>query len=340
LTKFTPSSNTIIALILLLIVLHSFSSHFYHIPLWDVIIWCLSNLASINNAFPVFLGLLFSLLAYFLSISGLINLLFLSLSGKKQELVYLGHIEEDKAVYYNIDDPSENILTGYDAEKKFNFSFNNLYRSQLFLIDSSSKGIGTKANRLHVFSFLSSIAGFFAFTLVTLSVFNILVHAAYVSESTNVILPTKSALAALDVIINEFGFSRKEYFTLISGLIFIWIGFNIATPKNKTSNKLEDTPPYIADGKVIKGVPNEISVRYVKQRRTTDSNNYDYVDSGERYINYGFKNIFKHTVYVATTVDIETNSEIINDIEHCISSNKSMDLILDEDLNIKISGII
>ncbi len=335
-TKFILSYKSIITLLTPLIVLHYFSSHFYHISLWDVIRWWITNITIINNAFPILLGLFFTLLVYFLSISGLVNILFLSVSGKKQELVYLGHISEDKAAYYNIDDSSQKFITGHDVEKKYNFSFNNLYRSQMFLIDKNSKGIGTKANRLHVFSFLSSVVGFIAFTLTTLIIFNILIHATYASNPVGVNLPTESALMAFDTIINKFGFSREGYFILMAGLMLLWLGLNIATPKNKISAQIEVLPPHIMDGKTIQGIPNDIAARYVKQRRSTDSSSYDYVDSGERYINYAFKNGFKHTVYVSTLIDLKNNAEIIKDIENNISNKKPMDLILDKDFNIQV----
>jgi len=221
-------------------------------------------------------------------------------------------------------------------ERKYNFSFKNLYQSELFLKDKNTNGIGTRANRLHVLSFLASIIAFIAFTLTTVMIFNILIHAAYVANPTDIKVPTDGALLALDSIANKFGFSRKVYFILIGGLIIFWLGLNIATPKNKVSEPLQVLPAYIKNNKTISGIPNEIAIRYVKQRRSTDSNSYDYVDSGERYINFSFTKGFEHTVYVAALIDIENNVDVFKKIEKSITNQKPVNLTLDNDLNIRL----
>ena len=65
-------------------------------------------------------------------------------------------------------------------------------------------------------------------------------------------------------------------------------------------------PSYIYEGETIQGIPNEINIRYVKQRRSTDSNSYDTVDSGERYVNFEFTKNFKNTVYVTTLINLDS----------------------------------
>jgi len=329
-------SQLILSIIIPIVILHYFSMQFYNLSLWHVIKWWVSNISNINNAFPTLLGLFFTLFVYFLSISGLVNILFLSVAGEKQELVYLGNISGDKSIYYDVKDASKTPIVGYDMERKYNFSFNNLYRSELFLKDKYSNSIGTRANRLHVLSFLASSIAFIAFTFTTVIIFNILIHAAYVANPTDIKLPTDGALLAFDSIANKFGFSRKEYFILTGGLIIVWLGLNIATPKNKVSEPLQVLPSYIKNNKTILGIPNEITIRYVKQRRSADSNSNNYVDSGERYINFSFTKGFEHTVYVATLID--NDSDIIKKIEQSITDQKAINLTLDNDLNIKLGN--
>lgn len=329
-------SKMILTLLLPFVVLHFYSMHYYHLPLWDVVKWWALNITKVDNALPLFLGLFFSLLVYYLSVSGLVNILVLSVSGEKQNLVYLGHANENKAVYYDKDDLSKKIITGYDVEKTYNFSFNNLYTTQTFLKDKGSDGVGTKENRLHLLSFASSIIGFIAFTLTTIIIFNIFIHTAYVANPTDVILPVKDALSAFDTIALNFQLTRSGYFLLMGGLILLWLGFSIATPKNKVSKPLYSLPTDITSKSSIMGVPVEISTRYVKERRTTDSNSYDNVDSGERFVNFKFTKAFQDTVYVTTLIDLDTHANQIDEIYLNIKEKRSMELNLNEDYTITL----
>ncbi|RDH83850.1 MAG: hypothetical protein DIZ80_06865 [endosymbiont of Galathealinum brachiosum] len=329
-------SRSIIILLFPFVVLHYYSAHYYHLPLWSVVKWWGLNITKVNNAFPLFLGLFFTLLVNYLSVSGLVNILSLSISSEQQDLVYLGHMNENKAAYYDNDDLSKQVITGYDTEKVYNFSFNDLYRSQTFLKDEGSEGVGTKANRLHILSFVSSIIGVIAFTLTTIIIFNVFIHTAYTANPTDVILPTKDALSSFDTIALNFNFTRGGYFLLMGGLILTWLGFSMATPKNNISEPLFNLPAYITTNKTITGIPNEIHIRYVKERRTTDSNSYDTVDSGERYVNFEFTKGFNHTVYVTTLIDLDTHANQLEEINRNISSNNAMTLSLDKDLHISI----
>ncbi|MFK5949308.1 MAG: hypothetical protein QM500_11135 [Methylococcales bacterium] len=129
--------------------------------------------------------------------------------GEKQELVYNSQCNESTAVYYGFYDINKQPFSGYDIEKSYNFSFDNLYRSQIFRKDpGSTDNIGTKANRFHIFSYLSVTIGLLVFCMAGSAIYNTFIYPVYISAPTDVNLSFDCAQNAFDQIISGFQLSR------------------------------------------------------------------------------------------------------------------------------------
>jgi len=106
----------------------------------------------------------------------------------------------------------------------------------------------------------------------------------------------------------------------------------LATPKNKLSEPVTSLPSNVYPGNSIEGTPNEIKIRYLKRRRSGNSDTYQNVDSGERYISFEFKSGFNPPVYVTTLIDLNEYTDEIANIEQSIKAKLAMTVEIKEDL--------
>jgi len=311
--------------------LHFYASYFYHLSLWDITKWWVLNFSKVDHVGVYILGLFFIVLVLSLSFSGFMNVLFLGLVGDKQELVYLGHKSESTGVYYEINDIDKKVISGYDVDKMYNTTFNNIYRSQVFKKDPVSKNnIGTKANRFHIYSVFSVTVGLLVFSLAGAVILNACVYPVYISNPTDTVLPLTGAQDAFDVIINKYDLSKGWFYGFMLILLFVWLGLIILIPKNNNSDLLMPLPTYIKDKAIIEGIPNELQIRYIERLRNNSLNEYETVDSGERFVNFEFTKGFSHTVYVVTIIDMATHADLVGVIEQNIMYKKPMLLTVDE----------
>lgn len=320
------------------LLLHFLSQYYYNLSLWDIVRWWSGNYSNVNDAGFYFIGLFFIYILIFLTFSAFINILYLGLFGEKQDLVYLGHSKQSTAVYYNINDVEKKLITAHDSIIKYNYSFDDLYRAQTFIKDPGlENSAGTKSNNFHILGLLAVCVGVIVFTLAGAAFFNVFVYPVYHANPTDVNLPTEGAEIAFDSILARYNLTQEWYYGSVFVLLFVWVGFMLATPKNKLSAPVIPLPTYIRSVEIIEGIPNEIKIHYIKVPRSGDSDSYDKVDSGKRYITFEFIKGFTHVVYVTTLIDKNKQPELVEKIEHKINHKLPMTVIINDDLSIKIA---
>lgn len=319
------------------IFLHYFAHYFYQLSLLDIARWWFSNFSKVNSAGAYVMGLFFAWLVLAMSFSAFMNTFYLSVVGNNQELVYLGHDKENSASYYRLHDFNKQVITGYDAETPYNFSFNTLYRSQMFKADPlMPDSIGTKSSSFSFIAFISVILSLVTFTLMFLPVFNVLVHMVYKTMPTPVNIPTEGASLAFEYIIGRYHISKAVYFVMIPILLFSWMGSVVAMSKNTVSDPVLLLPSYIQPGATITAFPVEMSIRYERRERSTKKNDYITEDSGDRYINMRFERGFKHPVYVAAIINVNTHAAQLAEIERKVRQKQPFDVLVNDDLGISI----
>jgi len=327
--------QVILSLISPFLFVHYFSQYFYNISLWNIVRWWASNHSEVHNSSFYFIGLFFILLFLFFSFSGFINILLLSLFGEKQELVYLGHNKQSTAVYYDMHDFDKKTMSGHDYDIKYNYSFDDLFRTQRFVKDpGSSDRVGTKSNRINFLGFITVSLSVVVIIMAGAAFFNVFVYPVYNANPTDVAIPLEGAELAFDNIIGRYGITRGWYFGCLFVLIFVWVGFILLMPKNELSKPVISLPVSIISGNTIEGIPKEIEIRYLKRRRSGNSDTYENVDSGERYITFEFNERFSHPVYVTTLIDLATHNDQIDMIRRNIEDKRPMKLNLSDSLKI------
>jgi hypothetical protein len=339
----TAVIREIINIILAFSVLHCFFRYFYHLSLWDVVRWWAFNFLKVENVGAYALSLFFGILVYLLIFSGFANTVYLGLFGEKQELVYLGNSQENTGAYYKRNDVHRTLLTGYDTEIVYNLSFDNLLRSQLFKKDSGTKNtVGTKNNRFTFLSYLSITCAMGFVLLAALGIFHTFAFQVYAANPTSVMLPhSEGAMVAFDSIIAHFHLTRGTYFLLTIALLLCFMGFAMANMSsgNKPGRRVEVLPSTIRPDSVIQGIPVEIKPLFVQRRRALSSSSsidYEWVDSGDRYVNFKFSERFTQPVYVAAIIQAEDRRDLIGEVKENLSYNKPMNVKVGEYLNITI----
>jgi hypothetical protein len=329
-----------IIIILALSAIHYFFRYFYHLSLWDVTRWWAFNFYKVDNLGAYAAGLFFCMLVYSMTFSGYINTVYLGLFGENQELVYLGHSKNNISVYYKRNDISKTLLSNYDVDITYNYSFDTLLRPQLFRKDrGTTNTVGTKANRFTLLSFIGITCAMISVLLATAIILHPFALKAYAASPTDITLPiTNDPLTTFDHIIGQFHIKRGTYILLIFGFLFGFLGFVLAAPGQKHGARVEALPYSIKPGSVIHGVPNEIKPKYIKRRKATSKNSTDYetVDSGDRYVNFEFTEDFSRPVYVATLLHAGQRNELQSKVENNIKGKVPMRVIIGDDLDIDI----
>lgn len=321
------------------IVLHYYSLYAYQLSLWDITRWWFSNAGKVENFGAYLLGMFFSFIVLSMSFSGFVNTFYLSLTGKNHELIYLGHHKESQALYYKINDVSKTPLSGYDVDQKYNFSFDPLFRSQIFKLDPlMPDSIGTKSNRFKLAGFISVILSIILFLMVFLPYFNALGHAVYIATGRDTGLNTESAMLAYEQIIARLNFSKGLYYGLIPLLLFSWMASVVAMSKNTMSERLISLPHSISPGNIVQGIPVAMNVRYVERKRfpESSSNQYETVDSGDRYVIFKFTQGFSQPVYVTTIINSTSHPKSINTIKKKLTAHEFVSVLIDESLEMTL----
>lgn len=330
----------VITTILAFSAIHYFYRYFYHLSLWDVAKWWVVNFYKVDNATAYAVGLFFGLLVYILTFSGFANALYLGLFGEKQELVYLGHSKESTGVYYARNDTSKTILSAYDVDIRYNFSFDTLLRPQFFKKDpGTTNTVGTKADQFTVFSFIGITCAILSIMLAAVGIFHPFAFQVYAASPPDIMLPiTNGPMIAFDHVIAQFHLTRGIYFLLVFGLFFSFLGFRWAAPGQKLGVRVEAFPYSIKAGSVIHGIPNEIKPRMIRRKKSLSSNasDYEWVDSGDRYVNFTFSEGFSRPVYVGTIIQASDRHALLSKMEKNLNINMPVAVRIDDNLGIAI----
>jgi hypothetical protein len=332
-----------ITIILAFAVIHYFFQYFYHLSLWEVVEWWTCNFFKVEDAVGYALSLFFGTLLYILAFFGFANTFYLGVFGQNQVLVYLGNCKKNTGAYYKLNDVRKSLLTAYDAENEYNFSFENLLKPQSFKKDFGAKNsVGTKDDRFTLFSFLALTCIMGSILLADLGVFHSFAFQVWKTQPTNAALPFAiDAQSAFDYILKHFHLSRGSYILLILSLLFCFIGFSIANTftAKKLGHPVEVLPSSIHPNAIIKGVPLEIKPRFVKSTKpspNTSGDEHELVDSGDRYVNFEFSEGFNHPVYVTAIVHPKRRQGILEEVEKHLKANMPMNLKIGKRLNITI----
>jgi|GEM_PF-3688262 len=333
-----------ITIILAFSVIHYFFRSFYHLSLWEVVRWWTFNFFRVEKAGGYALGLFFGLLAYIATFYGFTNILYLGLFGEEQMLIYLGNSKQNTSVYYKQGDVRKTLLTGYDTEIDYNFSFENLLRPQIFQKDPGQEStVGTKKNRFTFLSVLAISCAMGSILLAALGVFHTFAFKVYETYPTSLPLADgEGALAALDSIIAHFHLTRGTYFLLIIVLLLCFIGFTMTNAYlgNEPKKRVEILPSSIRPDSVIQGDPVEIKPRLVRRSKPISSdssrNEFEWVDSGDRYVNFRFSEGFTQPVYVTAIVHAEERDDMLGKVTENLRNGMPMSVKIGEHLNITI----
>jgi hypothetical protein len=329
-----------IIIILEFTTIHFFFRYFYHLSLWDVTKWWGLNFYNVDNLGAYAAGLFFCMLIYSMSFSGYLNTVYLGIFGENQELVYLGNSKQNIGVYHKRNDIKKELLSSYDVDITYNYSFDTLLRPQLFRKDrGTTSTVGTKANRFTLLNFIGITCAMISVLLATAIILHPFALKVYAVSPTDIALPiTNDPLTTFDHIIAQFHLKRGIYILLIFGFLFGFLGFTLAAPGQKLGERVEALPYSIKPGSVIYGVPNEIKPKYIKHKKSTSSNSTDYetVDSGDRYVNFEFTEGFTRPVYVATLLRANQRDELQSKIENNIQGKIPMSVKIGDDLDIAI----
>lgn len=333
---FLPSIKEIIIWLLPFVGLHFYLSAVYNQTLYGLASWWINNFSTTEDAYARVIAFTILFLLFSLPVTSLINTIFLGVLGKRQTLVFLGYSSKSVAMYYRLDDDNKTVFSGYDYEREFNYSFNDINRLQSFIKMPFAKNTtGIKKHHLHPNSIVSRIMFSVFLCLPALAVIHAIALPAYMPIANAELVLTGDSMASFDQVISIFYLDRNSSTALFFGSLFLAIFFSKKHQNDEAGKMLKALPENIAARNIITGKPLKIEHIFDKQY---DSFKKSYVtfDTGFRCVTFEFGDRFNPPVYVTFQFDKNKYPDLSDQVKANIKSAATMEMEVTGKLGLKV----
>lgn len=317
---------------------HFYIQHFYKVASWDLPIWWYKNYSLINDAWAYLMVFGFVFIFFVFLFSALMNLVFLSITGKKQAFVYLGNNDKNMSQYYDYSDIKKETVAIYNQDVDYNLSFNDIYKNKYFLkapfLDADTS---VKTNRFHPYGILTSISFTLFFAMALMGAMHALTYPASLSINYNVAIETienaTDISKVFEEMLAEYNLGIGKFVLIAFSILIAGLIFSRKLPEEETGQRVQLLPASITSGYIISGLPVKINKQYKKIRR--DDGMPDKVDTGFRYVIFEFAEEFSPPVYVSNYFNSKDLPGFEDEVIQHIKTGARFYLRIAEDLKIE-----
>lgn len=314
--------------------LHIYIKSIYHVSLGQLLLWWTKNFSDTESSTAIIISFILIFLLFSLPVTSLMNSLYLSLFGEKQTLVYLGNPSSSISMYYKVNDISKTPFQGYNVDKKYSFSFNELNKLKYFIKDPGTENIvGQKNKRLHATAIISTFFFMIFLLLPALGVVHAFAYPMYVDLNGENAYLHGEAMKAFEIVLLDFKITKGLSVLILFGGLFLGIYFGGKMPDKKNSLPSTPVPSLIKEGKNISAMPIEVNIHY--EDRTNSDNTTSTYDSGFRHAIFRFDKGFDPSVYLTIYFDTAAYPKLEDKISSNIDNQVRMNLVIDENLRIR-----
>jgi hypothetical protein len=315
--------------------LHFYLQHFYGLSIWHLGTWWYSHFASVADAYARVFGFAIIFLLFLFPVTSLLNTLYLDLFGKRQSLVFLGYSAKSTPMYYRARDSKKAVFTGYDHEKEFNYSFNDVYRLHRFIKMPFAKYTsGVKNKYLHPYSILSRIMYSIFFFFPLMVAVNALVLPAYQPSASAGVIHSNATMVSIDQMLSSFQLNRVTAMAIFLFSLLLAMYFSNRQKQDTAGKLLKPLPENIAAGNTVLGKPLKILETYAKKIDPQTEQNISF-DTGLRRVTFKFDYDFTPAVYVTMRFDTRRFPELEAKIKQAINSGRSVELTITPKLRLQ-----
>jgi len=319
--------------------LNRYTKFLYGFTLLNYFSWLFKPKARqpIDLGVPVFTFILFIASAFFTSF--ITDSVYMKVFAKQQEYVYLGNSTEFNARYYKEGDNSAKVITVLSPDITYNYSFDNIERKQSFFQESiMTTDLGNTPSQ---YSFARAIMYFFISSMFIIPMLGTL-HACFrpmCSQQFTYDDPKNiynfEWNVSFDKVLQQRGLSLGLWATLWLLSLILMIFSSNYTTRQEFGERVSSLPYMISPQNILEAAPISIKVIYktIRDDKKTGSNFAKEYKTTRRNVTFSFDDLFSHTVFVTTIVDVVDNAELETLIQNNINHNKKMSIIIDEDFS-------
>ncbi len=331
-----PSIKEIIIWLLPFVGLHFYLNDIYNLTLYDLASWWLNSFSTTEDAFARVIAFTILFLLFSIPVTSLINTIFLGLLGQRQTLVFLGYSSKNMAMYYLADDNNHTVFSGYDYDREFNYSFNDVNRLQSFIrMPFAENTTGIKKQHLHPYSILSRIMFSVFLFLPALAAIHAVALPAYIPVANAGLVLTGDSMASFDQVMSIFYLDRHSSTVVFFGSVFLAMFFSKKLQYDETEKIVKLLPKNISARNIVVGKPLQIEPIFDKQY---DQFKKKYVtfDTGFRCVTFEFGDHFNPHVYVSFKFDKNIYPDLSDQVKANIKSATSMEMAVTDTLRLKV----
>lgn len=314
--------------------LHLYLNSIYQVSLGQLLVWWVKNFNNTDSSTAITLSFILIFMLFCLPFTSLINSFYLGLFGEKQTLVYLGNPSSSISMYYKETDASKTPFQGYNIDKKYSFSFNELNKLKYFIKDPGTVSIVGQSNkRLHATAITSTFFFMIFLLLPALGVIHALAYPMYIDINGTSSHLNGEAIKAFEIVLLDFKISKGLSVLILFGGLFLGMYFGGKMPDDKNSLPVTPIPLSIKEGKNIIAMPLEVNVHY-ETRKNSDNTTSTY-DSGVRHAIFRFDKEFDPSVYLTIYFDTAAYPKLEDKISSNIDNQVMMNLVIDGSLGVR-----
>ncbi len=316
--------------------LNFYLNDIYNLTLSDLASWWINSFSTTDDAYARVIAFTILFLLFSLPVTSLINTFFLGILGQRQKLVFLGYSSKNMAMYYSMDDSNHTVFSGYDYDREFNYSFDDVNRLQSFIrMPFARNTTGIKRKHLHLYSILSRIMFSVFLFLPALAAIHAIALPAYTPVANSWLVLTRDPMESFDQVMSILYLDRHSSTALFFGSVFLAMFFSKKNQNDEAGKIIKPLPKNIVAGKIVAGKPLHIEAIYDKQYDRFKNRQVTF-DTGFRCVTFEFGDHFNPPVYVALKFDNNIYPNLSDQIKANIKSAVSMEMELTGKLRLKL----
>lgn len=309
----------------------------YQIPYLKMMSWWFKNFYTQEHMIPLSFGFLIAGLILFLSWAGIVNTAYLSVFGQKQSLAFLG--ASNSLDYWYIDYKKMNAQPMRSVvEDNVPDSFQHIYRPFPFIKDPGVDMVGVPTNRFTPKAIASLVCFLVLGICFMLPVLHFSVLPVMKQEFSNLPFAQMKGQESFTQMLTLYNLSIKKLFFISLGSIFAAIFFAYMIPKALRKAPVFSLPSIVKPEGKLSGIPVEEEIETRRERKThPDGSTYEReVETGNRIVYFRFDDPFSPSVYVRLLYYRDSHAALDSKIEQFVKEGRSLDLVLDENLKLKL----
>lgn len=311
---------------------HLYLKHSYGTGAWQTIRWWAKNWGGLEHPGITLTFTILPLLFIILTMSHLANRVYLSTVGEQHRLVYLGNDGPGAGRYLPRDEPRSEPFT-YLSDVGYNMSFDDIYRTELFIKDRGTDTAGTPVKEFRMIHFLGTVAFILVLWLVFMSALHLLAHPVSVAVASGGTQVEQATMESFDEQLRYWHLNRGTLLAIGFGAVVMGC-VGGALSRTEFGARAYPLPSTVRPGNKLTGVPVYRASDFEHRQRMDGE--FDSVRTRYRFVTLKFTDGFPMPAYVTTRFHTDEHPGLFDRLKDQIKNEQPIEVRVDDAQRIRI----